>query len=295
MHHIKLVRLNIRLVVLLAVAAAVLLAASSFATTTRQASADYTDPTGILCFQLTELAGNPLIGIGLVRIDLDVVPGGNANDITFTSHVYIGVGNPTCQQLQDPVVGSPFPAPDADRSVLAGKWVPATHTLTANVCQADLNFAGIDLGAFSLIDVNFVLDADPAIKAGGTFALNGPYTDDTCTVQDTGFNSFSVTVAGSRFLAGAPLGTANTNHNWDKDGLSDWEELDPAQPASRDPFINFGVGGIAELADEAGTPLAAPDSSGSNTGLIAGIVAAIAAGTVALGGAAWYTKRRSIQ
>ena len=56
-----------------------------------------------------------------------------------------------------------------------------------------------------------------------------------------------------------------------------------------------GVGGIAELADQAGTPLEAPDSSGSNSGLIAGIVAAIAAGTVTLGGAALYARRRSIQ
>ncbi len=52
------------------------------------------------------------------------------------------------------------------------------------------------------------------------------------------------------------------------------------------------VGGIAELAEAAGTPLEAADSSGSSTGLIAGVVAAIAAGTVALGSAAWYTRRR---
>lgn len=52
------------------------------------------------------------------------------------------------------------------------------------------------------------------------------------------------------------------------------------------------VGGIAELPEVAGTPLEAPDSSGSNTGLIAGIVAFIAAGTVTLGGGAWYARRR---
>ena len=54
----------------------------------------------------------------------------------------------------------------------------------------------------------------------------------------------------------------------------------------------IGIGGIAELPEVAAPPLEAPDSSGSSTGLIAGIVAAIAAGTLALGGAAWYARRR---
>ncbi|MCH7511861.1 MAG: hypothetical protein IIB19_05810, partial [Chloroflexi bacterium] len=142
--------------------------------------------------------------------------------------------------------------------------------------------------------------------SAGTFTLQGPYTDETCTVQDTGFAAFPIPVVSGPFLAGAPLGTVNEDSNWDKDGggsrCSDWNELDPSPLATiYDPFkpgdcpSSGGVGGVAELADEAGTPLAAPDSSGSNTGLIAGIVAAIAAGTVALGGAAWYTRRRSIQ
>ncbi len=52
------------------------------------------------------------------------------------------------------------------------------------------------------------------------------------------------------------------------------------------------VGGIVELPEVAGAPLEAPDSSGSNAGLLAGIAAAIAAGTVTLGGAAWYARRR---
>ena len=294
MHYMKLV-LNIRLVALLAVTAAVLLVASSLGSP-RQASADYTDPTGILCFELVSLGVNPLPGIGLARIDNQ--GGGPPNDITFTSHVYIGAGNPTCQQLQDPVVGNPFPAADANRTSLPGQWDPATHTLTATACQADLTFAGVPLGAWARIDVNFVLNPDPAIKSGGTFAMTSnvnPIDPENGNCPDTGSSTpFSVTVAGAKFLAGAPLGTAVNSTNWDKDGLSDWEELDPSQPSSRDPFTS-AVGGVAELADEAGTPLAAPDSSGSNTGLIAGIVAAIAAGAVALGGAAWYTKRRSIQ
>ena len=50
------------------------------------------------------------------------------------------------------------------------------------------------------------------------------------------------------------------------------------------------VGGLAELAEVAGAPLEAPDSSGTNTGVMAGIAAAI--GAVALVSAAWYARRR---
>jgi hypothetical protein len=53
-----------------------------------------------------------------------------------------------------------------------------------------------------------------------------------------------------------------------------------------------GVGGIAELPNVAETPLEAPGSSESNAGVLAGIVAAVAAGTVALSGAAWYGRKR---
>ena len=52
------------------------------------------------------------------------------------------------------------------------------------------------------------------------------------------------------------------------------------------------VGGIAELPEVAGTPLDTPDSSGSNIGLLATVAGAIAAGALALGGAAWYARRR---
>lgn len=53
-----------------------------------------------------------------------------------------------------------------------------------------------------------------------------------------------------------------------------------------------GVGGVAELPEAAGAPLQATGSSGGNAGLIAGLIAAVVAGAVALGGAAWYVRRR---
>ena len=54
----------------------------------------------------------------------------------------------------------------------------------------------------------------------------------------------------------------------------------------------FGVGGMAELPEVAGEALETPDSSVSNTGLLASVAGAVAAAILALGGAAWYARRR---
>ena len=51
------------------------------------------------------------------------------------------------------------------------------------------------------------------------------------------------------------------------------------------------VGGISVGPGVAGLPLKAPDSSGSSAGLLAGVASA-AAGAFALGGAAWFARRR---
>ncbi len=52
------------------------------------------------------------------------------------------------------------------------------------------------------------------------------------------------------------------------------------------------VGGIAELPEVAGTQLEEADSSGRDRGIVAAVVAAVTAGAIALGGAAWYARRR---
>ena len=62
-----------------------------------------------------------------------------------------------------------------------------------------------------------------------------------------------------------------------------------------DPLSAQAVGGVSIDLDVDGLPLEAPGSSGRNAGLIAGIVAAIAAGAVTLGGAAWYGRRRVLR
>ena len=58
------------------------------------------------------------------------------------------------------------------------------------------------------------------------------------------------------------------------------------------PTIDPSVGGVAELPEVAGAPLQATGSSGGNAGLFAGVIAAVVAGAGALGGAAWYVRRR---
>lgn len=84
--------------------------------------------------------------------------------------------------------------------------------------------------------------------------------------------------------------------DWDGDGCSDWEELHPTAPRGADPFnpTDCPVGGIVELADVDSTALEA-GSSGSNVGLIAAVTAAATAGALALGGMAWYARRRWVR
>ncbi len=52
------------------------------------------------------------------------------------------------------------------------------------------------------------------------------------------------------------------------------------------------VGGVAELSEVAGLPLETGGSSDPSAGVLAGVAAAVAAGTVALASAAWFARRR---
>lgn len=59
-----------------------------------------------------------------------------------------------------------------------------------------------------------------------------------------------------------------------------------------DIISETSVGGIAELPDVDTASLQVADSSGPGAGAVVGVVAAVAAGALALGGAAWYARRR---
>lgn len=90
------------------------------------------------------------------------------------------------------------------------------------------------------------------------------------------------------------LHTDPLNPDTDGDGVSDGDEVNVfgTNPLLTD-LPPVGVGGVAELPDVAGTPLKAPDSSGTNLGLLAAIIVGISAGGFALGGAAWWVRRRN--
>ena len=60
-------------------------------------------------------------------------------------------------------------------------------------------------------------------------------------------------------------------------------------------FQSLPVGGIAELPETDGAPLQTSGSSAPSAGVLAGMAVAFAAGTLALGGAAWYARRRWLQ
>jgi hypothetical protein len=66
------------------------------------------------------------------------------------------------------------------------------------------------------------------------------------------------------------------------------DPLDPGSPGGP------GVGGIAELPEIDGAPLETGGSSGPSAGVVAGMAAALVTGALALGGAAWYARRRRL-
>ena len=89
--------------------------------------------------------------------------------------------------------------------------------------------------------------------------------------------------------------TGKASNPWRNSDNGTFYELQDPSPENNAGVIGtlvLPVGGIAELPDVASTPLEAEGSSGPGAGLVAGIAAAVAAGALALGGAAWYAGRR---
>ena len=103
-------------------------------------------------------------------------------------------------------------------------------------------------------------------KEGGGVALSGDTTVVGARGEDTG---------------GADAGAAYV-----------FDLLLPKPTATPTPTPDPSVGGIAELPKVAGASLETGGSSGGNAGVLAGVASAMAAVAVALGGAAWYARRR---
>ncbi len=296
MHHL---RVNIR-ITMLAVAVAAVLLAGSLAQAPRQAEAAYTDVNGVICGAIQSLTLNtnpiPLTGIILGRIDHNL--SNNAIAVTAVAYTDPGPGTPAvfpdCKTPQAPLpTGGTIVVPDAAAETRPGVFATydKNNLINGTSCQADFTFGGFNLAGGTKVTLNLPLEKPSTAQSTGTFTFDNTYTDGTCGTSGGGLGVIVVTFQ-SVFLDGPDEAQSAFNSDWDKDGFIDWRELDPNISPFQDPFAPNAVGGVAELAEAAGTPLDAPDSSGASTGLIAGVLAAVAAGVVALGGAAWYAKRR---
>ena len=310
MHHLK---LNIRITAILVVAVAAVLLAGSLGQPPRQTEAAFVDVNGVICGYLHDLTLDPIgapplvtipfSGTTLARIDHNTA----TNDVTVTAVAYTDptgtLTMPDCKTLQEAMpsgVVVPNTLVEVRPSVLA-TYDSGTNVIGGTNCQSDFTFGGFSMPGGTDVTLALTLSKnEPTVQSSGSFTFENIWLDADCTVASAGAPQLGTIVVqfDSLYMAGPTIGTAVDSSNWDKDGCSDWQELNPVKKDARghDPFeaadCSGGVGGIAELAEAAGTPLAAPDSSGTSTSLIAGVLAAVAAGVVALGGAAWYTKRR---
>lgn len=300
MRHIK---LNIRLVTFLAAVVVAVVAAGSLAPGPRQAYADYTDPTGIFCTDATPFGVD---GIILIRFDLNFDPDdGNPNDVAMSTVAYVPELSATCQDPQSPITAELVPQ-TGNRPTFTADWNPVTHTITGESCAEDADF-GIVLPGWTRFVINFQFNSDPSVKSQSptSFEIHtlqipggdpeGEVGDTTCTDDDPPNVTQVIPVpTNGKYLDGPGGDPATFDSDWDKDGCTDWDELNP-NGSLLDPFNSAdcapGVGGIAELPAVAGTALEA-GSSDRNAGVIAAAAAATAAGALALSSVAWYARRR---
>ena len=127
-------------------------------------------------------------------------------------------------------------------------------------------------GGFTQVSAGYLHTC--GVRTDGTLACWGGNSDGQATPPDGTFTQVS-----AGYLHTCGVRTDGTLACW---GRNDSGQATPPSPAD---------GGIAGLADIAGKPLGARESSGRNLGLLAAI-AAVTAGVLALGGAAWYARRR---
>jgi len=298
---------NVRLAALAVAVVAVVLAAGSLAPRQTHAANPTTDPSGVLCGALDPITLNPTVGdpidvgIGTVLARIDW----NDPVVTLTAVAYTDPGGtlamPDCKTLQEKMPGGAI-QPDVVAEVRpsVGSLTFAGNALGGYGCQEDFVFGGIPMAGWSRIELDLPLDKDPTnVQSVGTFTLINAYADEAaCDAggpPDPGIGTIVATIS-TLYLDGPDAVKSSYTSDWDKDGCLDWDELNPAGP-NRDPFqpdcTSNAVGGIAELPQvTGGTPLEAAGSSGSNNALIAGVVAAATAVVLAMGGTAWYARRR---
>lgn len=310
-------RFCLRLTPLLGLRAAIVLAAAAVLTITAgrgTSEAGPIDLTGVTCMDLyldlgtLQLKGTShgsedlLTGKILSRIE----PSATQTGWDITSVAYNGPDTngdlipdkppsaQTCKVKQDGNqlnAAVPFQQVDAnDRPTATAKLV--TKGLDTNleweICQFEPDLLG---GLFVLTKFNLVVDGNPGTQDFGT--LTAFLDAASCTTSGTQFDV--ILESTNRVVTnGAP--SPSLADDWDGDGCSDWLELAGDQTrVGRDPFNpnDCGVvGGIAELPEIADAPLnAVAESSGTSAVFVALAGAALMAGALGLGGAAWYARR----
>ena len=257
------------------------------------------DPTGVYCADITVVGQS---GIILARFDyrpgfdFDTSPENpGIQDTGISAAAYVPEASATCGTLQS-ALASAFTDQSAARPSLSGTWDDSTDTVTGFTCSEDIEFGGILFEGFTEVRVDFGVT-----KTKDQNAFSFTPVDD-CDTPPTGPPTLVVAVEGFYLdgpVAGVPSEPISSfDSDWDKDGCTDWFELDPDPKAV--PFDPFnpadcapGVGGIAELPAAAGTSPDAAALSDNNAGLIAAAAAATAAGALALSSTAAYARRRS--
>lgn len=285
--------LNAKLLSLLAAVVVAVVAAGSLGPQRQAEAQAATDPTGVICGYLHNLSGAPnFSGTTLARIE---PAGGGTFDLTAVAYTHLTDPNmPDCTTPQAEVAdfpGATAPTGGEVRPSVTGLTFSAP-VLSGSSCQEAFTFAGATFTDWTRISVTLTIEKAPT-QSAGSFSFETLFADET-TCINAAPQAPAVSVDFDALYQAGPGGDPSTfTSDWDKDGITDWAELDPKLLACADPFKagGCGVGGVAEQPDVATTPLEAADSS-SNTGLIAAIAAAAAVAVAAVGGVAMFARRR---
>lgn len=237
------------------------------------------------------------------RLDNDPIPGNlnPANDWSVASQTALSVTW---------TGGTPVPSKDllgAGSTAAANALIPGFPGTTAIDGAGTVSPAEAIDNDINVLD-GFTLTVDN-FDAGDTFQLNWFLLSGGSEIGTmTGGNGYGFGVLNIARVDGGPLPgpvyAGNTGFTQDTRDFFDSVYIVPpnAQFAlefgaafTASTFIPPGVGGILERPDPAELPLEAPEASRPNVSVVASISGGLAMGAVALGGAAWYARRRRLR